>query len=320
MRNALNADDPFSVVSVIVVIRRIVVNFTTRLSVGKTEEVKGVTKLRNEVYALCRSISPSSPNVIRVFEDRNLFRLQKEIDLKDIKDPEDIGSSERENVLYVTDLGMKCVWKITREADDYPAIRKWSNSDLRWPYTLSVTNDGQLLMLSGGNPVSCLGIYGSDGELRHSIQLPTEIRTPLHAVQTSTQNFIIAHRRREEGEEGDEVEETNERDKDIWSVSEVSRNGQLVIRRLISEGQTQQLNNPCYISLDSGDRVFVADTMNNRVILLNSDLRWNRILCPTRDEGKIIFRSWRLFHDKEKNQLIVGGLNRGVNVYRLSRK
>lgn len=176
MRNALNADDPFSVVSVIVVIRRIVVNFTTRLSVGKTEEVKGVTKLRNEVYALCRSISPSSPNVIRVFEDRNLFRLQKEIDLKDIKDPEDIGSSERENVLYVTDLGMKCVWKITREADDYPAIRKWSNSDLRWQYTLSVTNDGQLLMLSGGNPVSCLGIYGSDGELRHSIQLPTEIR------------------------------------------------------------------------------------------------------------------------------------------------
>ena len=94
-----------------------------------------------------------------------------------------------------------------------------------------------------------------------------------------------------------------------WGISELTRDGQMVIRRFIPSNETQQLNDPHYLSLDSDDQVFVADNENDRVILLDSDLKWNRILCPTKEETEEtkIRRPWRLCYDEEKKQLIVGG-------------
>ena len=81
-----------------------------------------------------------------------------------------------------------------------------------------------------------------------------------------------------------------------WVISELTRDGQMVIRRFIPSNETQKLNDPRYLSLDSDDRVFVADTGNDRVILLDSDLKWNRILCPTKEEEEEtkIRMPWRL--------------------------
>ena len=160
----------------ILVVCPISINFTQRIEIGGNEYVRGVTKLRNEIYVLCRSISSSSSNhVIRVFEDRIPFRLQKTIEIKEIKYPRDIGSSEKGNCLYVSDYDEKCVWKITRETDDQHKIIKWLTTDYQ-PYTLSVSSDGQLLMVNHSS--SILMIYGSDAELIRSIQLPRDIKRP----------------------------------------------------------------------------------------------------------------------------------------------
>jgi len=96
-------------------------------------------------------------------------------------------------------------------------------------------------------------------------------------------------------------------------ISELTGDGQMVIRRFFPSNETQELNTLRSLSLDSDDRVFVADSGYGRVILLDSDLQWNRILCSTIQGPK------RLCYDEEKKQMIVAD-NYGVSVYTLSRK
>src|SRR5688572_13872092 len=86
------------------------VNFTQKIYAGREWRV---TKLRNEIYLLC--LPSSSLSEILVFEDRNSFRLKKKMKITEIISPSDIGSSEKENCLYVSDYYENCVWKITRE-------------------------------------------------------------------------------------------------------------------------------------------------------------------------------------------------------------
>src|SRR6218665_3232955 len=101
----------------LVVICPISINFTTGIKVSEPEYlISGLTKLRNEIYVLCESFSPRLPHVIRVFEDRHPFSLQKQISIKEIKRPFDIASNVTENLLYISDNSQQCVWKITIEA------------------------------------------------------------------------------------------------------------------------------------------------------------------------------------------------------------
>jgi len=298
--------------------------------------VRGVTKLRNEIYVLC-GVYYSAPNVIRVFEDRNPFCLQNEIEIKQIISLDDIGSNENENCLYVCDILKQCVWKVIRgiRGDQYEII-KWLITDYE-PRTLSVSSGGQLLMINSSS--HRLMIYGSDAELIRSVQLPIEIKNPQHAVETSIGNIIIIHYEKKEVVGEADVRLTKE-DKDHLNrkegkrvssirqmikkliVSKLTRDGQIVIRRLIPSTESHEVNDPAYLSIDSDDRVFVADYSNNRVILLDSDLQWNRILCPTSEENEDtrILLPNSLCYDEEMKQLIVGGEFRNqVNLYTLSR-
>src|SRR6218665_3514154 len=135
----------------------------------------------------------------------------------------------------------------------------------------------------------------------------------------------------EEKEEEDDADEEKEREtgsrqrkhekKRHFFVRELTSDGQTVIRRFVPSNETQQLNDPLYLSIDSDDQVFVADTVNHRVILLDSDFKWKCILCPTKDKEERKIRSpCCLCYDEEKKHLIVGCIgDNGVYVYNLSR-
>src|SRR6218665_3850027 len=310
-------------------VRPICIELTERLEIPVNEGVIGVTKLRNEIYILCRSR-------IHVFEDRTPFCLQQEIEIKTITSVFDIGSCKKEYCLYISNFIDRCVWKIKIETDYKHKIFKWLITGYN-PRTLSVSSDGQLMMVN--NLSSSLMIYGSDAELIRSIQLPIEIKNPQHAVETSIGNIIIIHTEKDEVVGEADVRLTKE-DKDHLDrkvgkrvssvrqgtkkliVSELTRDGQIVIRRLIPSTETHEVNDPAYLSIDSDDRVFVSDYSNNRVILLDSDLQWNRILCPTSEENEDtrILLPNSLCYDEEMKQLIVGGEFRNqVNLYTLSR-
>jgi len=307
-------------------VRTISANFINRLDIGNTKDESGVTKLRNEIYVLCRSSPSSYPRVIFcVFEDRSPFLLIKKIKAYEIKSPEDMASCERENCLYVSDSSVanKCIWKIRRKTGGTFEIIRWLKTDYQ-PFTLSLSSfNGQLLVIGYWDSWPILRIYGSDATYR-SIQLPKDVERPRHAVETSTGNFIIIHRWTEKAVKLDSG--LNGKQMRMWVVSEITRDRQMVIRRFIPSNETQILKNPLHLSLDSEDNVFVADSDNNRVILLDSDLTWNRILCPMKEEEETkILSPWRLCYDEDKKQLIVGGflsLGEGVgpSIYTLRRK
>jgi len=270
--------------------------------------------MRNEIYVLCQTYLFHG---IRVFEDQHPFRLQKKIHLKDDDLSSDIGSSENENCVYVSYLLETCVWKVVRKTNGKYKITKWLVIDYQ-PLTLSVLSNGHLLIV--GDSLSKLMIYGLDAEFIRSIQLERDIEHPMHAVETSVGNFVILHRWLEEGKQ---KSESNGKEKVIkWGIYEQTRDGQVVNRRFVPAFEKQRLICPEYLSLDSDDRVFVADKgngNNGRVILLDSDLKWNQIiLCPTKELEEM---QWppKLYYDDEKKQLIVGGGFR-VNVYTLCRK
>ena len=300
-------------------VRPISVNFTERINVGKNETVSGVTKLRNEIYVLCQPF----PCVIRVFKDRNPIPFQEEIAIKEIGDPKDIHSSEKDNCLYVSDQREKCVWKIRRQTYYKHKIIRWLIIDYA-PHTLSVSSNGHLLLVTAWS--SILNIYGSDAELIRSIPLPTEIEGSIHAVETSMGNFIILHQCMENEEQ--ETGPNGGIKEWMWTVSELTRDGQMV-HRFSPSNETEKLKNPRYLTLDSDDQVFVTDTENDRVILLDANLIWNRILCPSKEdhdeneeEEKKIRRPLRSCYDERKTQLIVGGGHfylGGFNIYTLRR-
>src|SRR6218665_3867227 len=187
----------------IVVVRPISINFSELIDIPSQHgSLCGVTKLRNKIYALSQTRGYHNlKNLIRVFEDRNPFRLLDKIEVTEFGSLFDIGSSEKENCLYVADRGERCVWKITTEADDQYNIVKWLNIDywLDHACTLSVSSLGNLLVV--GKFLFHLNIYGSDAEYR-SIQLPRDTRYPIHAVETLTGSFIILHELKETEEEG----------------------------------------------------------------------------------------------------------------------
>ena len=293
--------------------RPISIDLTERFAFGKNHRVLGVTKLRKEIYAVLESVSGSySGYVIYVFEDGHPFNLRNKIRMREIAHFFDIASCEKENCLYVSDIRTDCVWKITTETSGRHKIFKWLTTDYP-PLTLSVSCS-QLLVVN--NASSKLMIYGSDAELLRSIQLPEDIVGPIHAVETSFGNFIIIHKcelKKEMEERKESVTRSpfvavGPKALKLFVVSELTRDGQVIVRQFIPSNEEQYLNLPSYLSLDSNDQVFVAEADNMRVILLDSDLKWNKVLRPKIDESESMMRlPLRLCYDESKKQLIFGG-------------
>lgn len=250
------------------------------------EYVYGVAKLHDNVYILCQS-----PNSVAVFSGQTPFDLLETIEIADIRKPEDIGASQKDACLYISDSGNKCLWKRTKDQ-----LVMWL-SNVDWPFTLSVSGDGHVLIARKGQP-SVMELYGHDSVLIQCISMPTDIIDPLHGVQTTTGNLVISHWWRDSVTEG---------------VCELTLGGQ-VVRRFIGKDKSQELNFPRYLALDTDDRTFVTDFDDNRVIMLDSDLGWIRVLL-TKGEDAIEYPE-RLCFDKKKKQLMVGHVD-GVDVYTL---
>ena len=59
----------------------------------------------------------------------------------------------------------------------------------------------------------------------------------------------------------------------------------------------------------------MADRNNNRILMLDKELRLKRILLSDENEGFNF--PYRIFVDKNNGQLLVGQMNEGVAVYKI---
>ena len=64
------------------------------------------------------------------------------------------------------------------------------------------------------------------------------------------------------------------------------------------------VDRPCHLSVDSEGRVLVVDFSNHRIMLLNSELRLQRILIHTDSQVKLLCPA-RLCYDERTSRLCV---------------
>lgn len=279
------------------------------------EEVRGITKLRNRLYILCLRksglASSSYPicSVLNVFESKNPHTFLKKIELNEITFPTDIVSNESENALFISAYVGKdrpCVGKIRQHDDFKQNAILWLNLGPEFrPLSLSISPDGQLVMVSK-TPSVTLRVYEPDPRICLSIGLHEDIVNPLHAVKSSTGNFIISH----------QISNDESNFKFMMTISILSRDGQNIICNFQPENKEQRFNcslfeSDFYFCIDSHDQVFVAHPENDRIVLLDSNLRWKQILISTtketneKNQNTFSLTPWKCFYDEENKQLVV---------------
>jgi len=248
--------------------------------------VAGVTQLRDVVYVV---IGWSS--AIRRYNATTHRRLA-DIVITGLNSPWDIAACELTSQLYVAD-SHEYVWRVSSDGVD---IQRWltrSPSDRFSPWALSVTSSRLLVTSYCDRQLRQFDAAGGD-ELRR-VGLP-DYMDPLHAVESPTATFIVCHRNPQLSQ---------------WQVSEVSTEGQ-VLRQF-----SGSLGSPARIAVDRQGNIFVADSGNRRILLLDAQLALRRIIIDAhqlRDK-----KPDRLCYMDQSGQLLVGFRDGSVAVFHMLR-
>ena len=161
-------------------------------------------------------------------------------------------------------------------------------------WTLSVTSTRLLATSHSTNQLMQLDAVGN--ELRR-VQLP-DYMTPLyHAVESPTGTFIVSHH--------------NTLLLYQSQVSEVNTGGEVLCQFGGSHLQSFSAG-ALHVAVDSHANIFVADTYNCRILLLNAQLELRRVII---DEDQLNYeRPRRLCYSEQSGQLLVGYIG-GVAVF-----
>lgn len=257
----------------------------------ENRDVFGIAHLDMRFYVLCRS-----PNAIVYYSDQSPFVKFTDFDITaHIKHPQDIAASDSSKCLYVTDIGNNCIWKVERTYTF--KLARWV-SDISSPHTLSVGPEGRVVTF--GNQSKSLDVYGADAVLIHRVPLPSEVKAPQHAVETSKGNYIVSYGDLNGKKQG---------------ICEITVKGK-VVRKY--EHKTEKLNHPTHLAIDSEDKVFVVDYAHSRILQLDSLLKLEQIL-PS-DEKDKLEKPFRLCVKSIKGQrrLLVEHRINAVDVYSLT--
>jgi len=232
----------------------------------------GVTWLHNVVYIICEKLS-----TIRRFDTTTHAQLT-DINIPDLKDPKDIAACKQTSQVYIADS--ECVWRMS---SDGTAVERWLTTPIPSrqfsPHTLSVTASRLLVTSYAPNE---LMQFDTNGIEQRRVSL-LEGKAPYHAVESPAGKLVVVH--------------SNVQQKE-WQVSEVDTNDQVLPRF------SKSLNWPCHIAVDSQGNVFVADTNNSRILLLDAQLVVFRVII---DKFLLNIKNpRRLCYVKETGQLLVG--------------
>jgi hypothetical protein len=243
------------------------------------DDICGVAQLDDKIFVVSYL-----GNNIHVFGPD--FEQHSVIKVDGLQRPTDLAVCTETRHIYVANSSKPgCVWRVS--VDDGAAVKWIPNSramDSVRPFSLSVTS--QRLLVTPCGSEQPLMLYGAEGELIQRVSLPRDMNV-YHAVETKNKSFILLYRVPHHG------------------VSEVDSNGRVL--RVCDH----QLNGFRYLALNVDGHVIVADAYNNRVLLLNENLKLERVLLSD------VWIPCRLSYAPETGQLLVGG-RKHVNLFRLA--
>jgi len=234
-----------------------------------------VTQLHDVVYIVCWR-----PSTILRFNATTHQRLT-DINVKDLRRPGDIVACEQTSQLYVAD-NLACVRRVSADGADIKLWWSKSSSDMFKPFTLSVTST-RLLMTS---PTRQLMQLNSDGKELRRVQLP-HYMYPRHAVESPTGSLVVSHLNTQLQQE---------------QISEVNTAGEVL--RQFSGSRLSSLGWTPHVAVDSHGNIFLADSHNHHIVLLDAQLTPRRVII---DDHQLNYKPpWRLCYREQTGQLLVG--------------
>jgi len=212
--------------------------------------VWGVTTLDNVIYVLRRK----EMEQIAAY-DANSYRLQKKFSVPGLRCAYGIVACPNYQCLYVSGGYDSCVHRVSLIND---VVTNWPVYDSF--RGLSVTNMHSVLVTC--DEVRKIKEFRTGGKLLRQIELPEDVMSPWHTIQLSSGEFIVCH---------------GDRRNPVHRVCLIDSNGHVVKSYGGAVGTgTQQMNVPYHLAVDRNGFVFVADVINNRVLLLSPALTFVR--------------------------------------------
>ena len=242
--------------------------------------VVGLTSLNNQLFVL----RWPSQQEIEVY-DTSTFTFQRTLRVPGLSDKylNSLTSCVTNNCLYVADHGNYTVYKVELGANNYiNKISVWQVGN--GPCGLSVNTACNVLVTYYLD--NKIQEYTTRGELVHEIKLQSnDVTEPMHAIELTCNKFVVCLSGPMQG------------------VSVIDKQGRVVISYRNNE-QTKLLNDPRHLAVDKNDCILVADTNNNRIVMLNASLSSARCLPVSLDGG---LKQPRCLHfDESRSRLFVG--------------
>lgn len=237
--------------------------------------VRGVVSQHRKYYV----ISWNS-DFIEVFrEQKGTFLHLRRLKIPGLNSAQDIALCRKSASLYVTDQGNACVWRVT--LTDH-SVKRWL-SNIDDPYTVSVTEEGEVVLLKNGPPPA-LTVYNPDASLVGRTPLPVTKERAWHAVRKSSLgNYVIS--------QGHFVYEMTPQGNEL--------------RRSAIDPSAQFL----HLAVSEDDRILAADYVNGKVVLLDTDLNLAEILL---DKTKNDLQ-WPCRLSYSNRKLLV--VHKGIDIY-----
>ena len=268
--------------------------FRTRVK----QTVRGVTWFENTIYVIFKA-----SNVVQVFPEKETFDKNGEsehinIKLRNMKDPYDMVASEHSQLIFISDQVSTCLWRI--QMPD----RKVDSWEIKGtPWNMSISSCDWMVVCVAHEARDYLCLYKKlDVNKESTIILPTKVRYLIHAVMLPNKNFVISY----------SMKNTHL----SFLISELSADGRNFIHTFDPRSLESNILvgwTPNHLTTDEDGNIFIADSDNARVVMLNSRFKELRFLSNKKNKTMNTNKHsmeipWRLCYVGETKQLIVGQL------------
>ena len=251
----------------------------TKATEERKKEIRGMAILDKEFFVVSGMSSE-----VEVYDSIKLS-FSRRWNLKELLDPMDIASCNRNRCLYIFDgKGIGQANKMLRVGPKGNLIKNWSTG-YDWGHGLSVTHESNVILAVSDK---CkLNEYSPDGKMIRTINLSSNagIRFPWHAIKLTNGHFVVSH-----GDASD----------DQHRVCIVDADGKMMKS---FGGKPGQMDHPVHLGVDGNGFVMVAARDSRRVLLLDSQLELKReILSKEKHELR---RPMRILLDEPNGRLFV---------------
>jgi len=240
------------------------------------ELVAGVTLLAGEIYL----VRWKERDQVEVY-DVITYRLQRCLTVPVARWFGDMTSCEHNRCMYIGDYKVECVHRL----DVQGAVTRWAVN--AWPWGLSVNAAHNVLVTCP--IVRKIKEFSSHGDLLRELNVPDDVISPWHAIQTRSGQFIVCH---------------GVICNPVHRVCMISADGRHIVHSHSGQpgSDTDQYHKHVPLAVDDNEFVFVADSDNRRVTLLSPTLEYVRQVV-SRDQLK--GKPLRLYLDTRQRLLYV---------------